>query len=145
MNSGYNQSPVQLSEPRRRRWRGLRQSTNESSVVTSCRAARAETANLVTCPECKRTGQTVRAIVTVVVAETQVPHYSTMLLAEPSRRSPRSRKRRALRGCACRSAHSRIARFRPLTTMKLSGGEISRDPIGEEGGANLYGLTENVG
>ena len=45
----------------------------------------------------------------------------------------------------CRSAQTLAGRFRPLSTTRRLGDEISRDPIGELGGLNLYGFCGNAG
>ena len=55
----------------------------------------------------------------------------------------RSRRRQLRQEQQCRSAQTRAERFRPLTTTRPLGDEISRDPIGKKGGLNLYEFVKN--
>ena len=49
----------------------------------------------------------------------------------------------ACRERCCRPARAHLRCQRPLTTTRRLGDEISRDPIGEAGGDNLYVYVEN--
>ena len=98
--------------------------------------------NLVTSPESKRTGQTPRAIVNVVVDWPAVDQNPTVLPVIPTRTKRRSR-RPAHPGRCCRSAWPRTGGADPSLRLRSPGDDFSRDPIGERGGKNLYGLVDN--
>ena len=133
MTNGCNQSPGQLTEPRHSGWRGSSGGASDSRPVASWgdTARKLPTSSLV--QEGKHSRRALHAIVIVVVDEAAVDHNPNMIPVTPTETRGRSYRRRVRPELRCCSVRPRTGRFRPLTTMKVSGGEISRDPIGENG------------
>jgi hypothetical protein len=78
-----------------------------------------------------------------IAVENPIYHTETMLPVTPIRSTRRTRSRHLHRSCCRSGVRTRIWGVRPLGTIRALGDGISRDPIGERGGKNLYGFVRN--
>ena len=75
--------------------------------------------------------------------EYEIHHIADMNQAKPTPLPKGCAHRRTHRSRRCTSARMRIKGVRPLCTMSALGEGISRDPIAEKGGLNLYAFVRN--